>query len=217
MPRTVTGAIDPKDIFENAVAFDYTARLLQYDLIKRLHYEYQSHNDGSGNFINICPPPPELKPALVNCALAIELYLKCILLIETGNTYIGHDLSTFYSMISSSMRNRIESIYNQAFSTYPAYVSERDNSPDKTQFELVSVFQSNDSTFMDVRYSYEPKPLWAGKLPDLAKFALARAILELKPEWAPLSDCLGRLPKIQYLPMPVQPFSPGFPWPEDSQ
>jgi hypothetical protein len=54
-----------------------------------------------------------LLPALVLCAFAAELYLKCLLCIETGDASSTHNLKALFRDLNHTTRNRIETLWNE--------------------------------------------------------------------------------------------------------
>jgi HEPN domain-containing protein len=49
----------------------------------------------------------------VLCAFAAELYLKCLLCIETGDASSAHNLKALFRDLNHTTRNRIETLWNE--------------------------------------------------------------------------------------------------------
>src|SRR5690349_16628975 len=56
-------------------------------------------------------------PACTLSSFACELFLKCLLCIETGDAPNGHHLRKLFDMLSESTRHRLEKLWDE-YATY---------------------------------------------------------------------------------------------------
>jgi hypothetical protein len=122
---------------------------------------------------------------MVLCAFAIELYLKCLLCIETGKVTKEHDLKGLFLRLDSSTRKRLEDLWDESL-----------RRPDKQrgldcirglpegeqlQTDLLYVLGIGSHAFEELRYLYETKrsKFLLHDFPDM----LHRVILEKFPDW----------------------------------
>jgi hypothetical protein len=87
----------------------------------------------------------------VNHAFAVELLLKCIMIMETGRYYTGHHLFDLFLKLPEKTRQRITAIFGE-------YGIRRRDLKYFGMFEevdLVTVLQEAKSAFMQFRYLFE--------------------------------------------------------------
>lgn len=127
-------------------------------------------------------------PQVVISAFAIELYLKCLICIETGSARRGHSLKKLFEMLSQETQRRICEIWDsevrpmrddwwdqlEAHSSPGAAPVPRD---------LRDALASAEHTFEKVRYIYEKgASSIVFVLSDLPT-VLRRVIVEMQPSW----------------------------------
>jgi hypothetical protein len=123
-------------------------------------------------------------PVIVLGALTIELFLKCLISIETGKVSHGHDLKELFDELSAEVRARIEHAWDNDI------VPLRRNEWDGIETfglmmprDLPSALVKGSEAFKRIRYSYEGNTegvhFYVGDLPAL----LEKLILEIKPEF----------------------------------
>lgn len=124
-------------------------------------------------------------PSMVLSAFASELYLKCLLCIETGNVARGHDLKGLFLRLELSTRKRLEDLWNVSLER-PERQRELDRirgmpEGDQLQADLLSVLGKCSNAFEELRYFYEKKRGYflLGGFPDM----LHAVILDRFPEW----------------------------------
>jgi hypothetical protein len=162
-------------IFEHAESFYQAAAALRSHLPVRLR---------SDHFENIHAALTLTEPLVVLDALTCELYLKCLICIETGDAPRGHDLRKLYDQVSGATRTRIESSWDSEVAT-----RRRKKWDDLERFglkvyrELPLALANGTNSFERYRYSYEGNTqgvhFYLDDLPSL----LQRFILEMKPEF----------------------------------
>lgn len=91
--------------------------------------------------------------ATTNLAFSIELFLKCLILIETQKPTTGHDLGVLYSKLSPNTQSKIESEFNKLYLNSAALKT----LPDKAMklHTIQEVLETNSNTFEKYRYFYE--------------------------------------------------------------
>jgi HEPN domain-containing protein len=162
--------IDPFQIFFQAHGFFHAQQTLYG------HLDPQSET-----------PQPLTLPALVLSALASELFLKCLIAIETNaNPPTGHDLYLLFKKLSLLTRQRLTKMWDW-------YVVGRKDIWDKWEQEtgytfareLPSALKLAGRSFEFMRYRYEkPTEHFLFYLDDLPHM-LGCMALELRPDWHP--------------------------------
>lgn len=118
----------------------------------------------------------------VNEAFCLELYLKCLLMLETGKQAHGHKLKALFEGLSATNQAKVQTYYDE------------DLGPDKSvtvqvrgktyTSDLNGVLLATDNSFVEWRYlfeeKYDPKPILGWQS---LRAALCRLILELRPDW----------------------------------
>lgn len=159
---------DPLRMFLQAHAFFQAQELL---------YRYGKDDDRAMHALAI--------PAVTLSAFASELFLKCLLCIETGTTRQGHNLRKLFDALSSQSRERLIALWDN-------YVLGRASQWDQAEHklgrkvarDLPAALSAGHQAFELLRYRYEgaAPPDFQFYLDDLPHM-LGCVILELKPEW----------------------------------
>jgi HEPN domain-containing protein len=101
MSSLVKPQFEPTKIFEHASAFHKSFELLS-DSILPDNGESPS-NEAVGMIAH---------PALVLSALASELYLKCLLCVETGKVPRGHNLSDLFTQLNDETKFSLDGLWD---------------------------------------------------------------------------------------------------------
>jgi hypothetical protein len=124
------------------------------------------------------------EPVVVLGALTTELFLKCLICIETGNASHGHDLKELFDELRAETRARIEHAWDNDIVAFRS--KEWDGIEKfglKMPRDLPSALAKGSEAFKRIRYSYEGNTegahFYVGDLPAL----LEKFILEIKPEF----------------------------------
>jgi hypothetical protein len=171
--------IDPAKVFEQADCFYQTLAVL----------------------CNVEPENTQLavtigEPVMVLGALTIELFLKCLICIETGAVPRGHDLRELFDRLAPATQARILRTWDGDIAVHRASEWDRIESGlgQKIFRDLPSALSAASKAFERLRYSYE------GNTADVQYFLqdlpqlLGRVILERKPEWKGLRRPYRPLP-----------------------
>jgi hypothetical protein len=127
----------------------------------------------------------------VLAALSLEIFLKCLVVLE-GNTYKGiHDLHCLFSAIADDTKDKLRLYYNEYIPARQAMVNSVHAAAGFPGVPpLVSMdfdLQCSKNAFEKIRYSYERRlDDWEGWVAYEVLICVRRAILDLKPEWANL-------------------------------
>jgi len=124
-------------------------------------------------------------PAGVLAGLAVELYLKCLLLIQVGQFPATHNFKVLFGQLPRVTRIRLEKKHDEIKATHPDFAAARETSLDPN--DLMSVLDAAQESFTELRYPYEQDikaqkgsvfPLW------LFLMCVRDRILELHPDWS---------------------------------
>lgn len=99
-------------------------------------------------------------PFVVNCALAVELYLKCIYKLENKNKQIPnlHELDKLFNVISDDAKDFASKIFSETNENLQSYKDIKDKIP-TFEWTLSNVLSEGSKAFIQWRYSYERKQL----------------------------------------------------------
>lgn len=173
--KQALGAIAAEKVFEHAECFYRASAALRSHLPVHLRPDH---------FENIHAAVTLTEPLIVLDALASELFLKCLICIETGSTPPKHDLKQLFDKLSDTARTRIQGFWDSEIA-----VSRREKWDSleklglKIARDLPSALAKGAKAFERYRYSYEGNTedlhYYLEDLPPL----LERLILEIKPEF----------------------------------
>jgi len=160
-------AIDPLRLFEHADRFHYS----------ELHL--RANNDTT-HMHTIAGP------SMVLAAFAAELYLKCLVYLESGKRTYGHNLKALYRELSPASRKRIRELWDKHIPTkLGMFAHFKTLTGFDVPHDLEWALSTGARGFEQLRYIYEeedPKGFFIlGDFPAM----LRRIIVEMKPEWGP--------------------------------
>src|SRR5882724_2248792 len=92
-------------------------------------------------------------PAGVLAGLAVELYLKCLLLIQVGQFPATHNFKVLFGQLPRVTRIRLEKKHDESKATHPDFAAARETSLDPN--DLMSVLDAAQESFTELRYPYE--------------------------------------------------------------
>lgn len=153
-----------KDIYDSANNFQAASNVLSQKI---------SETNDIGTYI---------APFITVTSFAIELYLKCIYVIETGKPAPGiHDLEKLYGNLGEESKIVIEMVYNMLVQQDPIVNAMKEKVPEM-KTDLESVFKEISGAFIKWRYSYEKKVTGFPTSGPIIN-ALKGRVKILKPEW----------------------------------
>jgi hypothetical protein len=128
-----------------------------------------------------------IRPAIVNGAFALELYLKCIYRVETGHWLKKreHDLRILFKKITKPTRDKVVKYYNAGRATDPKFHMAQEERG-KAQSSFGTELRKAARVFEKFRYLHEtpstPQDFSFGSVQS----ALQRVIIEMRPYWTVL-------------------------------
>ena len=128
-------------------------------------------------------------PAMVLSAFASELYLKCLLCIETGEVPRGHNLYELFKGLKPETRRRLEDLWDGEIRR-PERMKVIEHirklpGGDSLRLDLPYALDVGADSFIELRYFYEKQSshFLLGDFPDL----LRKVTLERLPGWVSLT------------------------------
>jgi hypothetical protein len=162
-------ALDPRHIFDHACRFlgaDQRLRAMGQDAI------------------------PLAPAAMVLSAFSAELFLKCLLVLESGAAPPTHRLDILFKGLSHKRRRRIDEIWEGDARPKIASFCRQLAQPSDLSNALIRC----GSAFENLRYYYEDPEKVVYYIGDFA-WIVMRAIMEIKPEWRPEEPARISIPK----------------------
>ena len=160
-PRPVK-VVDPERIFGHARAFEWACSVLGEKRGKIAEQKWSL-------------------PMGTNAAFTLELYLKCLLVIERDEYFEGHDLKRFFCRLKGRTQNLLRAHHAEFIKDKPDFKAMAQSG---RKVDLETLLKEARNSFMEFRYAYE-EPY--GKE---TSFALGGLILGIKqiiferfPEW----------------------------------
>lgn len=159
---------DAKQMFDTAEAFGLAGGLL-FSFIN----ERAKKGDYSKAYFG-------LSAVVANHAFAIEMYFKCVSILEQNDFKKGHELVELFAFLLPHSQQKIKSYYNDYVSKN-SRINKLLSEGRRLNTNFEDVLQQASNAFVEHRYAPEGKQqtFLAG---DLAK-ALRKYILELRPDW----------------------------------
>jgi hypothetical protein len=175
---TINPQIDPAKIFEQAECFYQALAVL-----RAVHSENMRHLRNLSTHDNLHAAVTLLEPVIVLSALTTELFLKCLICVETGDASRGHELKDLFKKLSVATRARIQNLWDSDVAMRRTKEwDELERFGLKMPRDLPSALAKGNDAFKRIRYSYEGNTdglhYYLEDLPAL----LERLILEMKPE-----------------------------------
>lgn len=124
-----------------------------------------------------------LAALVVNSAFAVEVYLKCVLLVEGKAAPREHSLKKLFADLDRTHQSRIKKLFDESVGRN-RYAKRIQAADPAFTYRLGAVLNATSDAFEEWRYLYEVRPktrIFYG-LAEL-KEAIERLIIELKPEW----------------------------------
>ncbi|MHB9094185.1 MAG: hypothetical protein ACYC21_05895 [Eubacteriales bacterium] len=127
---------------------------------------------------------PLFTPVIINSAFSLEIYLKCLIMIEIGSRPVrGLTLIELFNGLSKESKTAIEQYFNESIARDPGVQVMVNSKENEIKFDLSSILNEISNAFLDWRSAYEPFPgkIFYGVGPLF--YAVNRRIRQLKPEW----------------------------------
>jgi hypothetical protein len=155
----------------------------------RIAIAFTATSHAIANQFGECPPDCIAFPLAVNHALSLELYLKCLILIEKGTHSDDHDLKKLFHVLPVATREKARKYYDKIRNNDPMCQREaerirQEGEDPEDDFALKAALKHAATAFVRCRYPYEEGSDFNYALVPL-EIAIRRIILEHKPEWSP--------------------------------
>jgi hypothetical protein len=179
--------LNPEEMFKQGCFFDIAAMILDHDTAIRA---WRGRRQGMQVYL------PTLIPTAVNSCFSIELYFKCILVIENPSAMpYGHSLLQLFNNLSANVQKRIEHFYGELLAKDPIFPVVQTHFPN-ADYSLLAVITESSDCFTKWRYVYE-EPSAEGHRAGNVRGAARNAIIEMRPAWGTLWDDLRKLPTLR--------------------
>jgi hypothetical protein len=142
--------------------------------------------------------PPMTIPAQVNATLAVELYIKTLLVLQNGSHPYKHELyNKLFILLDPAQQQRIEQYYEDAFKHLPSHVHLRQTAPDPHFYDFKILLERHEMDFIEWRYSYDYAMKY-GSFFQPVRDALRKECLQARPDWTPIFQVLNKRPTLLY-------------------
>lgn len=195
-----------EDIFKQALYFNFAAKLLGMHNEERLRVleeagRHPVQKYGRARTIAFqrgdLSAVPCAIPQIVNLVLSIELYLKCLLTLESVTFRRIHEIKELYGQVSAPRQKRIKELYEENFSRTNFTTDSRELAPDRNLFNFEEVLTQLNKAFVQWRYAFERLSNKSTAGAYILCEAMRRAVIEVKQDWKPLVAALGKLPTLR--------------------
>jgi hypothetical protein len=164
----------PEEAFYLGICYTFSAGIL----LQRIG---TIHGPATDTRPRLCDFPPTMVSGLMLECLAIEIFLKCLLQLESGgpSTRDGHSLVTLFARVSPNVQDRIKQIFNS--------LDPPSSDPDPNAWSFDEVLNALNLAFVNWRCAYE----WGmGRttFDTRLAYSIQTAILELRPDWSYLTQ-----------------------------
>lgn len=119
-----------------------------------------------------------------NQALAAELFLKCLSVIEKECYLDKHPLTQLFKFLPIEIQNRIEKHYESILKNNTGHQKWKNKFPEK-DYTLFGSLKRSANTFINHRYNFNSDFNELGFELSNSVNAFRTVILELKPDWIP--------------------------------
>jgi hypothetical protein len=128
-------------------------------------------------------------PLAVNHAFCLEIYLKCLVILEGGTPGRDHRLKNLFELLDPSTQEKAKRHYDEIrssdpYSQYKAAELKRLGRDPERESNFDAAILSGSDAFVKMRYAYEGIASENYLLMPL-EFAIRRIILERNPSWKP--------------------------------
>lgn len=184
MPNSVVPSpqpLDPRTVFRYAESFT-----VAIELLKPQFEQGRKAIDLSGR-ITIADAGRFVPFATVD-SFALELYLKCLMLMDRGEIKKVHGIKELFRELKLNTRQRIKNNYADRIASQLPRMSKALKRRDLLRFKnFRSYLERSNRAFENIRYFFErptrSSPPSVYYSPDL-RWAVRKSILDIMPEWA---------------------------------
>jgi hypothetical protein len=116
-----------------------------------------------------------------NAAFALEMYLKCLLLLESGLAARGHDLYNLFHKLDQSTQSDLTKDHEEFLKRNQAFVAKAQETGLPTDLE--ELLKLGRSAFTDFRYAHEQVPSETDFALNGLTYCVRQRILKKQPKW----------------------------------
>jgi len=215
---------DAKEVFLQGMSFEFSSRILASDNNNRLMQLHQQkivkqvpsthtselpvelqailsqhpdqvHPDMGISSTSDLSLVPTSIPSIINAVFAVELYLKCLLVIDNRPRPQKHELSMLFDNLLDDRKKSVEELYLETAKKSPGEYSLPPLA--HGDYAIRHWLKDNENVFIEMRYVYELASCRGGN-PFAPLNALRGVILRIKPDWVKLTACLCTRPIVLY-------------------
>jgi hypothetical protein len=124
-------------------------------------------------------------PSATVDSFALELYLKCLHMMDHGIPVRGHDLKAIYAKLKPNTRSRLRTNYAAEVSKSPAVATMR-KSVRRKFVGFQAYLNVSNLAFMQMRYLFEGNSHGKQQVAywPLLRLAARKSVLDIMPDWA---------------------------------
>jgi hypothetical protein len=116
-----------------------------------------------------------------NAAFALEMYLKCLLLLEQGQAPRGHDLHKLFHALSSTTQSQLTKDHEELVKSNPDWAATASKLGVPTDLE--ELLKRGRNAFADFRYAHEQIPSGTDFALNGFTYCVRERILNSQPDW----------------------------------
>lgn len=173
---------DARTIFCYAEAFSKAVELLAPQF-KRAAHPVHRNVIARGVGVHVSELADSVPFEMVD-SFALELYLKCLHMMDHGVPAWGHDIRALYNGLKPHTRRRLRHNYDAEVARSPLTSTMR-KSVRKRFVSFRAYLNASNIVFNQVRYLFERKSRGAKRMAywPLLRFAARKSVLDIMPEW----------------------------------
>jgi hypothetical protein len=125
-------------------------------------------------------------PAMVSAAFALEVYFKCIFVLETNQPPPNqHNLRKLFELLAPATQVKIRALFAPHQAKIQGYVNEAATAAGVTPHavDFDNVLNFSQDAFVLMRYIYESLPPMSGWFGHAIMVAARQHIVDLHPDW----------------------------------
>ena len=126
---------------------------------------------------------PHIIPTTVNSAFSLELYLKCLRIIEgnpAGNT---HDLECIFDKLLPESKKAIRKYFREELNRKPIVIQLRAAGYSNRKLQFRFILRNAKDAFEQWRYYFERKRKTKSYNAEAIRHSVRRVIIERHPKW----------------------------------
>ena len=171
---------DPLEIYLLAHSFESANGILGHEM--RLQWQERPGGDLAAAAEGI--EPRDLAPVVILDAFGLELYLKCLLVIEGKVPRKEHDHRKLFALLSAPTQREVRQHHERLVESNPSIREFIEAGHPRSHFQLDEVLRQCGNAFTSWRYLYERPDRELIHYTGCVREAVKAVILKSRPEWA---------------------------------